>query len=335
MNDLALPHATLQAIIDAVESGLILLDSEGRVLRWNRWLARYSGIPAKDAEQRLLVEVFPETLRTRLTLAVQQACVNGLPSLLSPALHGTLMPLYRSTDDRAQHLRMQQLTHVIPVRHDSHAACLIQITDVTANISRERQLRQQTDLLRRAATLDPVTGLSNRKSFDEIFEREFRHAIQSGQTIGLMMIDVEHLHGISELFGREEGDRVLRTLAQAVQAGIRPAQDTAARFATDKIVVLLPARNAEAMCTPGCDILAAAQQIRMPSGQAIAIHCGIAAIRPTPDADAHILISSAEVALFHATHEATGRVVCFDADEGDFIDCPCEGCSQRCGCDHA
>ncbi|MCK6389769.1 MAG: GGDEF domain-containing protein, partial [Azonexus sp.] len=192
-----------------------------------------------------------------------------------------------------------------------------------------------TDLLRRAATLDPVTGLSNRKSFDEIFEREFRHAIQSGQTIGLMMIDVEHLHGISELFGREEGDRVLRTLAQAVQAGIRPAQDTAARFATDKIVVLLPARNAEAMCTPGCDILAAAQQIRMPSGQAIAIHCGIAAIRPTPDADAHILISSAEVALFHATHEATGRVVCFDADEGDFIDCPCEGCSQRCGCDHA
>ncbi len=218
MNDFALPHATLQAVIDAVESGLILLDTEGRILRWNRWLVRYSGIAAKDAEQRLLSEVLPETGNTRLTLAVQHACRNGLPSLLSPALHGTLLPLYRSADDRAHSLRLQQLTHVIPVRHDSRAACLIQITDVTANISRERQLRQQTDQLRRAATLDPVTGLSNRKSFDEIFEREFRHAIQSQQSIGLMMIDIEHLHGISELFGREEGDRVLRELAKAFSA---------------------------------------------------------------------------------------------------------------------
>lgn len=332
MNDFALPHATLQAVIDAVESGLILLDTEGRILRWNRWLVRYSGIAAKDAEQRLLSEVLPETGNTRLTLAVQHACRNGLPSLLSPALHGTLLPLYRSADDRAHSLRLQQLTHVIPVRHDSRAACLIQITDVTANISRERQLRQQTDQLRRAATLDPVTGLSNRKSFDEIFEREFRHAIQSQQSIGLMMIDIEHLHGISELFGREEGDRVLRELAKAILGSIRPAQDTAGRFATDKILVLLPARSASAMCAPGCNILGAARDICLPSGQPIVIHCGIAAMRPTPEADAHTLISSAEVALFHATHEASGRVVCFDADEGDFIDCPSDSCDERCGC---
>ena len=64
--------------------------------------------------------------------------------------------------------RMQQLIHVIPLTDAPlQAACLIQINDVTAMVSRERVLRQQAENLRRNSFIDPLTGIYNRSKFDE------------------------------------------------------------------------------------------------------------------------------------------------------------------------
>jgi len=124
-------------IVDALDVGVIVLDQACRIVGWNEWMVRVSGRSARSALGENLFDVFPQSRDTRLAAVIEDAFHSGSASILTHSLN-TLLPLRGQSG--------QQLLHnviVRPVRLGEAAHCLLQITDVTVSVTRERVLRER------------------------------------------------------------------------------------------------------------------------------------------------------------------------------------------------
>ena len=109
-----------------------------------------------------------------------------------------------------------------------------------ARVKTQLRVKRLSDELRRIATIDGLTGVANRRRFDELLEREWRRARRSGDPIALLMIDVDHFKLFNDRYGHPAGDACLRSVAHAlVGASLRPA-DLVARYGGEEFCVLLP-----------------------------------------------------------------------------------------------
>ena len=313
----------LGCVIDSLQVGIIILDGERRIRHCNRWLAERSGLPASATDGRLLEEVFADAKGSRLEQAVHHAIDDRLPSLLSPALHGTLLALYQTPGDRRHDRRMQQMIHVVPLLDKTEqTACLIQISDMTANISRERLLRQQTETLRRTTTQDDLTGVANRRRFDDFLAGEFHKAQRKQAQLALMIIDLDAFSRYNTHYGRERGDVCLSEIAATLQDAIRPLGDLLARYAGDKFALILPGLDEREACRLAENLRLRVGTLNIanpasPTGH-LTVSIGLTVMQPSADADTHTLLSSADVALYQAKHEGRNRVVYFSAEDGSF-----------------
>jgi diguanylate cyclase (GGDEF)-like protein len=100
-------------------------------------------------------------------------------------------------------------------------------------------------ILNAQAMQDGLTGLANRRSFDETIEREFRRATRSRQPISLIMIDIDYFKDYNDCHGHPAGDDCLRAIAHTIQGCIRRAGDFTARYGGEEIAVVLPETDAE------------------------------------------------------------------------------------------
>jgi diguanylate cyclase (GGDEF)-like protein/PAS domain S-box-containing protein len=134
-------------ILDALDFGIIILDHDRRVVGWNDWLARRSGIPKDIAMSSLLDEMMPDIVDSRLATAIQLALGNGITSYLSRAIHKTPMPLFREKSDGSRE-RIQQEIIVKSLSGDDKRQCLIEIRDASSDYAREQALRENEQKLR-------------------------------------------------------------------------------------------------------------------------------------------------------------------------------------------
>jgi PAS domain S-box-containing protein len=127
----------LGAVVDTVDIGLIVLDREARIVAWNEWIARVSRRPAQEVLGKALYDVFPNVRSTRLPQVIDDSFQAGSSSILTHTLN-ELLPLRSESGE--------PLLHSIVVRPVSSAQahhCLLQITDVTVAVTRERVLRER------------------------------------------------------------------------------------------------------------------------------------------------------------------------------------------------
>lgn len=111
---------------------------------------------------------------------------------------------------------------------------------VLARVKRQLRVKHMADELTQIATIDALTGIANRRCFDEWLDREWRHARRSGAPLALLMIDVDHFKPFNDCYGHPAGDACLRSIAHAlVGKSLRPS-DLAARYGGEEFVMLLP-----------------------------------------------------------------------------------------------
>ncbi len=126
------------------ETGLVLLDSECCVDRWNPWFTKYCGIDANEVVGKKLLEIFPVLEKSSIERAVNASINNGMSSIISQTLNRNPFPLKHSS---GQFLEQQIIVKPIALANHEHF-CLIQITDVTAAVKREKQLVEQAKTTR-------------------------------------------------------------------------------------------------------------------------------------------------------------------------------------------
>lgn len=186
------------------------------------------------------------------------------------------------------------------------------------------QLVMRSMELRRLMSLDPLTGIANRRSFDETLSLEWRRAIRSQQPLSLLVIDVDHFKLYNDTYGHVAGDQCLRTVAEVIDSCVKRAGDLAARYGGEEFAVILPhttADDARMLAQKICDTLRGRNlpHRASPTSNHVTVSIGVAgryAALPAggnPDARTSnpvVLIEAADKALYDAKAAGRNRVAC-------------------------
>lgn len=105
----------------------------------------------------------------------------------------------------------------------------------------EQKLKEANEILRNLSTIDGLTSVKNRRSFDERLGMEWKRAIRNGTTLSLIMIDLDHFKNYNDTYGHQAGDICLREVAQAVENSLCQSGDYAVfRYGGEEFSVILP-----------------------------------------------------------------------------------------------
>lgn len=236
-------------MLDALGNGLIVLNPRGEVVLWNAWVVRHSGIAASVALGCTLESVFASGLSPSLISALKNVLTCKLPVVLSNVLHRSPLPLFLYPEDCAKdpQQRMPQSLTLVPVRYDGGEAngflVMLQITDTSNLVKRERVLQSRSEQLSRDAVIDGLTGIYNRKYFDQKLTIELSRAKRQNNPLSLVMLDVDYFKNYNDTYGHPAGDRVLQAIVGAVQSQLNRPSDVFARYGGEEFIIILPSTD--------------------------------------------------------------------------------------------
>lgn len=317
----------LPEFADALQVGIIIIDEHRNIALWNQWIAQRSHIPQAEAIDKPFASLYPELQGGRLMQAIDQTLRHKMPSLLSPALHKTPLPLFQSKSDKQHKRRIQQMIHVIPMSGpQGQTHCLIQITDMTYGMNREMVLRHQAEELRRANFMDALTGIANRRKFDESLALEFHRAQRTKSPIALIIADIDHFKDYNDFYGHPQGDRCLTLVAQALQDALRRAGDLVTRYGGEEFGIILPNTNQSTAAAIAENLRIRISTLAIPHEDSpvspiVSVSLGVAAIVPEIGTDFHSLVSAADVALYEAKHSGRNQAIFLSIEDGSYHAC--------------
>jgi diguanylate cyclase (GGDEF)-like protein len=172
-----------------------------------------------------------------------------------------------------------------------------------------KQKRAQ-QILKKYSMEDGLTGLANRRRFDEALENEWQRAIRERQPLALIMMDIDYFKAFNDIYGHQAGDEGLKKVAACLRKNVRRAGDLVARYGGEEFVVVLPNTDLEG----GRDVAEAMQRtvrdmkLRHKGAQGrdhLTISAGVAAIIPGRGHASTELLEKADKALYRA--KGSGR----------------------------
>jgi diguanylate cyclase (GGDEF)-like protein len=186
------------------------------------------------------------------------------------------------------------------------------LTDMAIKLAeRDRELRTANRNLEALASIDSLSGLANRRSFDARFEAEWQRAATLGRPISLVMIDVDHFKLFNDNYGHLEGDECLRAIGQTLAAAASHKADFAARYGGEEFVLLLPDTGLAAAFDIAERLRAAVAALAVEHDHApcghVTISIGVASLTPTGEGR-QALIEAADAGLYAAKRNGRNRV---------------------------
>jgi len=159
--------------------------------------------------------------------------------------------------------------------------------------------------VQQAASTDALTGIANRRSFEEALDREIARSTRTGEPVSLVMVDLDHFKTLNDTYGHQMGDEVLRAVAQVLREHCRE-MDIAARYGGEEFTIILPNCKAE-------EALASATRLWSRVGEhshltvPLTVSAGVATF-PDHARTGQDLIFAADQALYEAKHAGRDRV---------------------------
>jgi diguanylate cyclase (GGDEF)-like protein len=221
-------------VFNLIHDGIMVVDSQFRVVDWN---------PA-------LLEMIPDLPIQTGTSANQVFNFLGISNNPFTSLDDVIN---LETEVNEPEKRIIDVIISPLIRNDISDGWLVIFDDETerrmvsralekANLSLMHQLdeiNKLKELLEEQAIRDPLTGLFNRRFFDEYFKNELIKSVREEKPISLLMVDIDHFKSVNDRFGHEVGDKVLQLLAEILKSLFRKS-DVACRFGGEEFLVLLP-----------------------------------------------------------------------------------------------
>ena len=178
---------------------------------------------------------------------------------------------------------------------------------------RTAELEMVNSNLFELSNTDGLTGIPNRRKFDEVLTNEWNRATRTGQPLVVALIDVDWFKKYNDHNGHLAGDDCLRSVANILKAKIRRSSDLVARYGGEEFAIISPGINkinAVEMANIICSAIAGANlpHTMSPFGM-ITVSIGVALIVPTIDISPETLIQAADEALYHAKDSGRNQVI--------------------------
>lgn len=189
------------------------------------------------------------------------------------------------------------------------------VRDISARKTVEDRLAEAYRRLESAAREDGLTGLANRRTFDDVLAAEYGRARRDDRNLSLLMIDVDGFKPFNDLYGHPAGDECLRRIGKTLAGALFRPGDLAARYGGEEFAVLLPDTDEFGAAVIGerirCAVLALAIAHEGCARRVITISAGVASMgRRGLEDGPEVLVRAADRALYRAKHAGRNVVVC-------------------------
>jgi len=181
------------------------------------------------------------------------------------------------------------------------------------NLSRiQEQLEKMNDELahsnrelQRLSSMDGLTGLANRRQFDETLEQEWQRAMRTNMPLSLIFVDIDFFKRYNDHYGHQAGDDCLKKVAGALEKTIHRPADLVSRYGGEEFVMILPDTTDEGALAVAEKVLASVANLRIPHANSAAadhvtLSIGVATAAPLEDSQPEDLIETADKMLYRA-----------------------------------
>lgn len=283
-------RAFLDAVIENIDSGVVLLDQELKV------------VFANSAFERII----PGEGGTRIG-SDQCALLDRVAALSDDA--GTIRD--RLSPDHAINAEIsEELELARPSRRTVRwTSKVVPLAEGVGRLKICRDITRETNLtraLKEQSQRDQLTGLLNRRGGLELASREIAHARRDGKPIAVIIIDIDHFKRVNDTFGHDVGDAVLQRVGQSLSATVRP-YDVVMRWGGEEMVVLAPGADVAAGLLAAERIRRAIEGLEGPPVPRITVSAGVDALAEG-ETDSSGAIVRADRKLYEAKRDGRNRV---------------------------
>ena len=287
----------LRTIVNHMAEGLLIIEADGRIQYTNPACDHYLGY----RENELAGHSIAELLSPMVTQEYLDYFAMHAANPDTAHNHGTREVAIRH---RAGHALSMDLTLTpMYLRQPLYIGLLHDIT----------HHKQSEDALQRAAYLDPLTKIANRRHFDSFLEKEWQRSVRNGGVLSLVVLDVDHFKLYNDSLGHPAGDTCLQQVAQAIDAHACRPGDLAARYGGEEFVMLFSETEADSAMLLAETIRATIEALHLPHPRSttsawITVSIGVATIRPHQLDNREALFVAADRALYVAKEAGRNQV---------------------------
>ncbi len=299
----------LEQIIDASHDGLLVLDAQGHTI-----------VYANPAACELLQTDLDDLLEREFPLLDHDPESDAAATSLNESLYDAKVAEETVRYSRPDGSRVWIQTKIAPLDHDdvlNHVAVCFH--DVTEQVERAEEFRTQSlqtgsldlhDLVRD----DKLTGIFNRRYFEELLLRNWSAAQDDETTLSVFLMDIDHFERYNETFGRQAADSCLRLVAKAISGALRRGTDVGARYGGEEFVALTSGMTTEQAMDLGERIAARVRDLcihhpKSKLSKYVTVSIGVATVVVNPKIEPQDVITAAETALLEAKDAGRNRVV--------------------------
>jgi diguanylate cyclase (GGDEF)-like protein len=176
---------------------------------------------------------------------------------------------------------------------------------VRARVRNHLELKRYRDVLERMTTTDGLTGISNRRRFDESLECEWSRARRSQKPLSLIMLDIDFFKAFNDHYGHLAGDDCLRQVARGLANSVRRPADLVARYGGEEFVCLLPETDASGAAWMANQLLETMKELNLPHAHSqvadhVTLSMGVVTLIPLVGQSSSDLVRSADELLYEA-----------------------------------
>jgi len=184
---------------------------------------------------------------------------------------------------------------------------------VRLRVRNQLELKRQRDILERLSLMDGLTGLPNRRAFDECFDREWRRAWRKGWDLSLIMLDIDYFKAYNDTYGHIAGDDCLKRIGSALAATLGRGGDFIARYGGEEFICVLPNTDTAGATSMGEKLRTMVEELQIPHqtssiSPSVTISLGVAHVTPDKGVTPESLVEQADAMLYRAKRDGRNRV---------------------------
>jgi diguanylate cyclase (GGDEF)-like protein len=184
---------------------------------------------------------------------------------------------------------------------------------VKARVRTHLTLKLQGDLLRASALVDGLTGVSNRRKFDEDLGADWRHCLREHAPLSLILLDIDYFKRYNDRYGHQAGDACLRSVAKALSDVLRRPYDSIARYGGEEFACLLPKTELKGAIGIAQKMQAGIRELAIDHldsdvASVVTISLGVATLSPSAELEPQSLLEAADKHLYEAKRAGRARV---------------------------
>ncbi|NLI46308.1 MAG: diguanylate cyclase [Acidobacteria bacterium] len=180
--------------------------------------------------------------------------------------------------------------------------------------ARTRQLQDANRTLLELSYLDPLTGIANRRQFDERIDQEWKRAVRAGTPLAMIMVDIDWFKDFNDTYGHQAGDACLKSVATAMADGLSRAGDSIARYGGEEFAVILPLTDLDGAVKVADHLRRRVEALSIANSASkaspyVTVSCGVTSLTPSQAVSLSDFIRLSDYALYQAKQAGRNRTM--------------------------